>query len=720
MAIFAAVGATEQTALVQVGGDTSGGGGGTVIPDGGTISGLYEGDVLCAGDVTMTGPVSVAGNLIVLGDFENTGGHDLAVRGDFNARYVDIQNSDTSQPNGNITVDGDFWFYWLNYIQSGTVARTLRVGGDLIGSAGFVGSPIFAYGLDDTNGADILVYGDLKCTFVEMYGGNSNLAVAGRGGYLTVWGNVEVLNYINAYGGEANNTTFDAGYGGHIEVYGSLVTEDISARGGYALEGNAGDGGLLEVDGNVACESLQLSGGSCDSDSNLHRSGTAGNISVIGNLVVNGSVNLNGGTRNGALTLTNFLLPPDAGIFSVVGSVVVDGDLNARGGSINTNLSLGVSGHGGLINIEGNLNVTDDVEAYGGSSSNGQGGDGGSCNVEGFVYVDDDFEFFGGGGLTGGGNGGTIDIESDANLGYVITRGGDSDSGIGGYGGTLFIGGDLTVDDFLSLDGGDSGSTDSSHTAGSSGEIYVSGNATLTCQAFLRGGARYGATTSPNTGASPPNGGYFETDGNLTVDTLDLSGGGVSTDYPHSVGGSSGNLEVRGSLVCYNELSINGGNAVGNNGGVAGNILVNGPATFRYLYARGGDANNSVLGGDAGANGSAPFNLQFRRGGVSVQDLQALDGSGSGSVPSANVQIILGGHSTFGTMNVVDRAQVRISADSQFGGELDCTLKIRSMPTKQTLNNADGTATGNINANLDDSIFTSNATGWCVITGTPV
>lgn len=55
---------TVQTGVTTTG--ISGGGGVTVIDDGGTLTGTYEGDVLCKGNATLAGNVTVQGKLTML------------------------------------------------------------------------------------------------------------------------------------------------------------------------------------------------------------------------------------------------------------------------------------------------------------------------------------------------------------------------------------------------------------------------------------------------------------------------------------------------------------------------------------------------------------------------------------------------------------------------------------------------------------------------------
>ena len=724
MAIFAAVGATEQTALEQVGA-TGGGGAATIIPNGGTLNGTYQGNVLCEGDVTMTGSVTVEGDLLVLGTFTNNGGYNLTVRGDFNARLVDFTNADPAGTTGALTVDGDFWFYILGYIQTGGIHSQLRVGGNLIGSSGFSGSPIFAYGVDGTNGADIIVYGDLTATVVNISGGLSTpSANAGNGGNLTVYGDANISDAIGANGGDSSNAGYNAGNGGNLTIYGDLtVVNVLSAHGGQGDEASGGNGGDLEVYGNFTTDEVEMYGGNCNSDSNLYQSGLGGHITIDGDFVCRGFCNLNGGDRFGTLTLTNSLPSPDAGSLYVRGNVSMQSDLSMNGGDINTNLNIGNAGNGGTLSIWGSGVFGDDLRAYGGYNQSGSGGNGGGIDsVEGNLHVDDELEIYGGTGILGsGGNGGNVYVRGSAELGYVDLSGGTGYAGDGGYAGQLDVVANLTLDDYLSLSGGSCDSTNEAYVAREGNDLYVGGNATITGSVYATGGSRNGATTVSNTGASPANGGNLYLDGDAVFNYIDLSGGDVATDYPHAPGGGGGYLVLDGSFVGTGDIYLDGGDGVGNNGGVGGSVFAQGTFSLpnNDFYSNGGSSNNSVIGGDATTNGSGAGDFYLRAGGV-LRYLSILDGSGPGAAPSAGVNITLAHFCTFGEMQLTDRSGVVIRAAQQVGDNVPCTLRIQSMPTKQTLNNANLSATGNISASLDDSLFISDASGWYAVAGTSI
>lgn len=724
MAIYAAIGATEQTALEQVGGNAGGGGGVTIIPNGGNLNGTYQGNVLCEGVVTMTGTVTVEGDLLVLDTFTNGGGYNLTVRGDLNARQMNFSNDDPAETAGSITVDGDFWFYGLYYVQSGGVGSQLRVGGNLLGSAGGLVNLIDAHGVDGTDGANIIVYGDLTATAVYISGGTSTLSAnAGDGGNLTVYGDTTLSQNLEANGGDSDDPGYTSGNGGSIIIYGDLmVGTTLSSIGGQGNEALGGNGGHLEVYGNFTTDEVEMYGGGCDSTSNLHASGQGGSIEVNGDFVCQGFCNLNGGDRTGVLALANSLTSPDAGSLFVRGNVTMQSDLSMNGGDIATNFDLGTAGNGGGLVIRGSGVFGDDLRAYGGYNQSGNGGNGGGISVEGNLTVDDEIELFGGGGDGGnGGEGGDAAVRGSADLGYVDLSGGNGVSGNGGNAGFLNVNANLALDDYLSLSGGSCDSTNEVHVAGGGNDLNVGGNAVVTGNVQATGGNRLGATTVSNTGAGSANGGTLYVDGNAVFDSINLSGGDVSTGYPHAPGGDGGGLILGGSFTGSGEIRLDGGDGVGNTGGTGGSAFARGPFALAGsdFYSNGGDSNDSNIGGDATTNGSGAAGFGLAAGGV-LRYLSIQDGSGPGAAPIAGVDVIFAHFCTFGEMALTDRSGVTIRAAEQVGDFLPATLKIRSMLTKQTLNNSNGTPTGNISASLSTSIFTSNVLTWYAHTGIPV
>ena len=705
----------------------TGGGGGSVIPDGGTSSGTYEGNLVCEGDVTLTGNLTVNGSMIVLGTFTNDGGYGVTVRGDLHAQSINFDHADTSQVQQNFTVDGDLIFTYMAFRQSGGTAAQLRVGGNLIGSAGFSGTILRGEGVDGslgvagTPGLNILVYGDLVVTEVRVYGGSNAAGAAGSGGSVTVWGDCFVAATLDASGGNA--TDGDAGNGGYVDVYGDLGIPDgtVSVRGGGATNGNAGNAGTLDVEANFSGSEISAYGGDCDSDSELHRSGSGGYISVYGQVTWCGYMTVNGGDRNGTLSAGNTLATPRAGEIDVNGGISA-GDIFAKGGSVETtNFAPHNAGNGGSVDVNGYLSVSDDFEVSGGDADQGNGGNGGYVSVRGNAYIDDDFLAHGGNADNGtGGSGGILNFNGNLLIDEVRVYGGDGANGSGGNGANLLVKGDLTVNEYYSGSGGQCNSANENHNAGSGSNITVEGNFTYhgdDDDLYLNGGDRYGATTVANLVAVPARGGNLTVGGSFVSRVLvDMQGGSTWTDYPNAAGGRGGNLNVEGSMYVPDNVYLSGGRSVGNTGGKGGDLEVKGHAGFTGLRTYGGDSVESVLTGDAGLAGYA--GTATFRAGLVTEEIGQVDGTaGVGGTPATNdVNLYLSGHCTIGTIGMTARANCYVRRDPFF--DAPAILKVTSMPTKNTLNDTSGTATGDVSAALDGSLFMTGAGGtWYALAG---
>ena len=698
-----------------------GGGGGTVIADGGTLSGTYTSDVLCVGNVSLAGNVTIKGKLIIENTLTNPDGYELTVLGDLFGRYFDLTRSDTSQVGGNVSVDGDFWFYYIEFHQSGGTAATLRVGGDLIGSAGFSGSYIAAYGLDDSPGANVYVYGDLNTSYIDLDGGNSVAGNAGQGGTLVVWGDLTLEYGISFTGGEAFGTGFSAGSGGYVEVYGDMNVTDVYGYGGGSTDGNAGNGGDIEVGGSMTSGEVELYGGNCTSDNETFISGKGGNVNIDGNFTRDGYMNLNGGERNGNLSAPALNQSPDAGDLYVRGNVVCDGDHDAIGGALNqTGASIGQAGRGGNVDIQGNACFDDDVDLDGGFAEYGDAGNGGTLDVWGSLQVEDNVDLQGGASNNGnGGNGGNLIVGGDATVDSVNGGGGYSgNGGNGGNGGSVNVEGNYVGGSSIDLPGGGCGSTNEVHYANGGGSLYIDGNIVCDSALYLSGGDRSGATTIAGANG-PANAGGFYCGGNAFFNSIYGNGGDVFTDFPNAPGGNGSQINIFGNLRT-GSLEVIGGSSVGANGGRGGELIVIGGAVIFDLNANGGDSNNSVgVGGDAAVNGAASPDIVFPSGIVSNQ-FALLDGVGAGTAPTDSVNVYLGHFCTLGYFNATNRPDVRVrsvtGSPSGFA-YLDCTLKVANLPTKQTLNNNDGSATGSVGPLPIDTLFLAGGGAWHAVVG---
>ncbi len=703
----------------------------TGVPNGGEITGTYEGNLVCLGDVTVTGDLEIKGSMLVRGDFINDGGHEVTIRGDLHAQGIYFDKDVTTTPQQNFRVDGDLIFTYMEFRQCGEAAAQLRVGGDLIGSTGgFPGSLLQGEGIDGdallagTNGLDIIVYGKLQVGGVYVYGGENNAGGnAGNGGAIYVYGDCNALIDLDLSGGNAPDGT--AGDGGFLYVYADVAIPDgtLSVRGGNANNGSAGNGGEINVEGNFSGSEISAYGGDCDSDSELHRSGSGGNVYVHGQVTYCGFMTVSGGDRSGTLTAGNTLDAPNAGEIYVYGGISAS-DVYAQGGDVETaNFAPHNAGNGGYLEVEGFLNVSDDFQFEGGNASRGNGGNGGYVSVEGHSSIEDDFDMYGGDADNGnGGNGGDANFYADLGIDEVRMEGGHGINGNGGNGASLFVKGNLTVNEFYNGQGGGCNSVNETHYAGSGGSIDVEGSFVYfgdDGDLDLVGGDRTGATTVANAGGTPANGGNINVEGNFTSrTTVLLSAGGVFTNYPYAPGGNAGNMYVEGSCYVSDIIYMNGGRAVGGTAGNGGNFEAKGHAGFTRLECEGGQAAQSILLGDAGTAGAAGT-VTFRAG-VSTGAIIQLDGlfDAGGSAPASEVNLFLTGNCTIGILNMSARAGTYIRQDLVF--ENPVVLKVNALQAKNTFNNIAGVATGDVSASLDGLFITSADGTWYSIAGVVV
>ena len=697
------------------------GGGGSVVPPGGDLSGTYNGNVVCDGDVNVLGNLEIKGSLLVLGSIYNDGGWLVTVHGDmFVSDSIYFDKSDTSTPQSNFEVGGDLMFGYMEFRQCGGTSAALIVKGDLLGkNADLLGEGT----TPGTPGRTIEVGGDFTVNNCDLYGANGNgTGAGGNGGQVSVEGSFTGTGSLYTYGGDA--TDFDAGNGGYIEVHGDMNFgyDSIYIYGGSATNGNAGNGGDISCDGNLIVNEVESYGGSCSSDSHLHRSGSGGYLEIDGDLTVNDFLSVNGGDRAGALTMGNSLSAPNAGYVDVQGNAVFNGDLSANGGDLFVSgFAPHPAGNGGSFYCQGSVSCTDDFRLYGGYVDVvGDAGSGGYVNIEGPVYIDDEFELNGGYSYGGnGGNGGSAYLYSDATIGYVNFEGGNvgggSNSGNGGYGGSLYCYGKLNVDDNLYLRGGNCDSSNEVHHAGYGGYLECRGATFTYANVYLEGGNRSGTTTVASTGNPAAQGGSFYCYGDAVTEDIYLNGGNVFCDYPSSLGGNGGTLQVRGTFTANGNLEAKGGQGRGTDGGNGGNLTFFGCVKAPIIDLSGGQSNDSVIGADAAVNG--PPGMIDLNGGCTVIQIIAQDGSGMGSSPSALSKIGLTGSCHLNSIAMTDRAGCWIYAP----GPSPATLRLINMPLKKKLNDVSGTETGDISANLNDSIFyTGDLSVWYKVTGATV
>ncbi len=636
-------------------GGGGGGGGETVIADGGTITGTYEGNVLCKGNASLAGNVTVEGRLLVLGNLTNDSGYSLTVRENLVVQNMYFTHSDPNAAQQDITVDGDMFVNGaLDFQQSGLVQAMIRVGGDLVGTYGAAGSVINAYGLDGNGGANIIVYGDMSgFSDVDLFGGQANATnPAGSGGNITIYGNYTGHGNIRMYGG--NGSTFsNGGNGGNFECYGNIALGDYDLRmhGGSADDFNGGNGGNFSCDGHVSIEDLDLYGGSSNFVSVGGSGGTGGSINVNGNLVITNDIDAQGGSGIGASSY---------------------------------------GGNGGSIIVDGSLTVEDDIYVYGGSCDNG----------------------------LGAGGGGSINVYSDMSVASVSSYGGDGTNCSSGNGGSISVEGTLTVSGgSINLYGGTCTSTNENHTSGTGGSITCNTLISPDSSILINGGDRGGITTIAGSGTTGAASGNITVAGDLIADNIYMVGSQVTTTYKSFAGGNGGILTVGGSLTVKSDLEINGGNANGYDGGQSGQVFVSrGPANCSYVSIQGGASNSDAGGGPATQGTVRDSNFSY---GINSDIIIFKDGAPTvGSTPAtAAATLQIGGPCYISTLDVENRVDVRIKGT----GVIPATLKLNSMPSKVTLNNDDNSATADITGivgGLAGNIYATGGGNWYSYAGT--
>ena len=691
------------------------GGGCTVIEDGGSLTGTYDCNVVCLGDVTMTANVEILSNLFVAGSLTNTSGYNLLVGGDFHGHGVDWTRTITTLPQGELQVDGDFFFTQIAFPQYAATTSTLRVGGDLIGITGFSGSQIGAAGFNGTSGAQIIVYGDLVSS-VLVANSNFNENTAGAGGSVIVYGDLKVWSILDLTGGPCLNGP--AGNGGLLDVYGDITAGALLLGGGSCTNGNGGNGGSIECEGNLTAQEISFIGGLCVSDDSTHRAGSGGNIFLYGSLICSGFINGNGGDREGVLVAAGAEAPPNAGTIEVQGSLTAN-SIDLQGGRVFTvGFAPHAGGNGGTLNVDGPLTLTEDLDMFGGYSYTGDGGAGGNLLLQADALIDDDFEI--NGGYSDNGNGGIAgDVFVRGNLSFADGRwwGGDAINGNGGNGPSVTVEGSVYCPYYISGEGGSCSSTNEIHSAGSGGVLTVRSDLFYGDDGDLRlgGGIRSGATTVANLAGAAPNAGNLNVEGNVTsLSDINLVGGSVVTDYPNAPGGSGGSANIGGSFSGF-DIMLYAGSSIGNNGGAGGTFECKGPARFDTLSVAGGPSYDSVVGPDAQNEGSSG-SVTLLSGGVGNTILMS-DG-GNGTAATAPVRLAFNGTLTVYAVNMTDRVDSWIVS---YNALIPAIFKVNAMADKQTLNNDVGTVTANISADLADSIFmTGTSSTWYAIAGVAI
>lgn len=705
--------------VIELPSESGGGGSGiTVIEDGGTISGSYQGDVICAGDVNIVNDVIVDGNLFTNRGICYNTGYAISVRGNWFSRDVQFTIADTPTQ-GDIDIHGD-WFFQNVTIECENNMSRIVVSGDLIGDNHDDDSTNFNInGLDGQNGGRMIVYGDMRIYHLQANGGISTVDLdAGNGGDITIMGNVYCRDLI-LRGGSSSFTDRHAGNGGAVEVRGDILGDDIFANGGDSVNGGrAGSGGIVDVDGDVYMDDFDLYGGICTSDSHLYGAGLGGTIFIGGDAEL-GQINIYGGERIGTLTEAGNQNPSHGGSVSVQGDAFID-YLDNSGGDVSTvNFVPHNAGDSGSLYVGGNL-VVGDLISEGGNSTGGQAGNG---NL--FLVTDGDVSvqnFLGNGGdcangIPGNGAGWLIRknlyVESyEADGGAALADNG----AYGGLGGSLNVEGTIHATGPIYLEGGACLSDINGARGGGGGNLtayaVISNNGI-----YLNAGDHSNNALIPRDSAEgTANGGSLTTIGDFVAQNLYSEGGSSLTGAPATNGGSGGTVTIGANCQVTNFLSVNGGDAQGSTAGPGGSATIFGSISCNEVLAEGGDATDSPNGGggDAGAAGSGG-NLTLVNGGtlisVSLSD-------GVGSIPAtANSYFTVSGNVSVRLAAIANRAggQLRPS-DSRLA-----VLRVGSFTNKQLLTSNTGVDTGNVSALGSDSLFLStNDGGWLYVQGVAI
>jgi hypothetical protein len=276
-----------------------GGGGVTIIPDGGTLEGTYQGSVICEGEVTITGGLLVQGSL-------NTKAGNCIIN--------------TLGQGNDIIVQGDWISSQVSSNMGGIISSNIRIYGDWIfSSVSLVRNEGFLYILGDVI-QDIETYGE---------GGHFHVYTANGidGGYIVVGGDL-IVQQLQAVGGAQDLSSGNAGNGSSLLVMGSINSGTIYLYGGHItddVEGvsspEAGSGGTIDCKGSISCGYLELYGGSC---SVIGEGGNGGTI-LCGGHLISDYISLNG--ANSYVSRAG-----NGGVLEVNGIASVRNTINLAGG----------------------------------------------------------------------------------------------------------------------------------------------------------------------------------------------------------------------------------------------------------------------------------------------------------------------------------------------------------------------------------------------------
>jgi hypothetical protein len=639
------------------------------------------------------------------------------------------------------------------------------------------------------DGANIDIFGSAYMATLQAQGGNCDLNRGGNGGNISiVSGNLNISNQFLINGGDSSYNSFGGGNGGSLSVNGNLNGNiDLFAKGGVGTDAPGGSGGTIQIKGNVNLQELDVSGGSsvstdgsysagnggsitiqgnsnieeasffggegtqasggnggnfyiygmansifvigfggnCDSDYETNRAGTGG--SVFAQSAVFYNVDVSGGNRFGTLSSSGSQLPADSGNIQINGSITAM-DIYANGGAINTlNFAPSSAGSGGNIQIGGVVNVSSDIDLYGGDASVGNAGDGGTLNVPYGNVITEGINASGGQSSQGsGGDGGGIYCTFSDVGGVIYLDGGDSVNGNGGNAGEIYA---SSIRAFISLSGGNCDSSDENHVAGNGG--YIACINLDGTDVYIDGGDRSGSLVSSGSVLVGPSAGSVNVNGQVNLLYLYGRGGDVTTNLKCAPGGNGAEVLIGlGNTVSSANIAfinISGGDSNGYDGGASGQLKSTGSAVISEELLAVGGISYPSLDAAAARNGMGPALVQFS-GGVTARYVTLQDGYGSGSPPlntgSTEVILRLAGSCTFHTLDMTSR-QGFILPHNDDSTPASVIFKVQNMPDKSTLNVPEFTDllrsnTSDISSDLEDSVFISGQANWYKLTGTAI
>lgn len=415
----------------------------TTIADGGTLSGTYNGNVLCAGSATVTGALTVNGNLYVASNVANQGGFAVTILGDMVVQGMVQFTPSAPCTQGPLLVGNDLRFQCLSMKVLPGESPIIVVGGDMV----TLGGNLEANGQDGAPGMTIKVYGDAILNYVALYGGNdTETLAAGRGGSLTCYGDLICYDGIDVYGGGSTYSQ-GAGDGGEVGIYGDFIGYLNANGGSSSSDAPAGYGGEVWSQGTWVNYYATLNGGDCYSTRSQDYAGGGGDA-YADEITGDSPIYMNGGYRGGTLAeLNNTTDSPDGGSLQAGGSVYVS-HLEMRGGSVdaafggNANSS---GGSGGELTTKGDVIIYTALLTAGYTQGGQPGGNGGNVIIKGRMSVEYLADISGGAGGSSNGSAGLMTCKSGLTAAQVNALDGINEAAAPTNTCGLFLGGPVQI-----------------------------------------------------------------------------------------------------------------------------------------------------------------------------------------------------------------------------------------------------------------------------------